>query len=49
MNSKLPERWVVRILCLTPIYSVASALALYSLDAALLIDTIRDLYEAFVI
>lgn len=31
------------------IYSIASALALYSLDAALLIDTVRDLYEAFVI
>lgn len=45
----LKERWVVRVLCMVPIYSIASLIALYSLDAAYLIDLVRDLYEAFCI
>ncbi|CAD6577133.1 MAG: hypothetical protein CYPHOPRED_000172 [Cyphobasidiales sp. Tagirdzhanova-0007] len=45
----LLQRWVVRILLMVPIYSMASLIALYSLDAAFLIDLIRDLYEAFCI
>ncbi|GAA93779.1 hypothetical protein E5Q_00425 [Mixia osmundae IAM 14324] len=43
------QRWVVRILVMVPIYSIASAVSLYSLDAAFFIDAIRDIYEAFVI
>ena len=32
-----------------PIYSVASCISLFSLNAAFVIDLVRDLYEAFVI
>ncbi len=31
------------------IYAVASCISLFSLDAAFVIDLVRDLYEAFVI
>lgn len=43
------QRFVVRILVMVPIYSVASLVSLYSLDYAFYFDLVRDLYEAFVI
>ena len=49
LPSRCPERWVVRIICMVPIYSLASLIALWSLNAAFLIDLVRDLYEAFCI
>jgi hypothetical protein len=39
------QRWVVRILVLVPVYSIASLVSLYSLDAAFFIDAVRDIYE----
>ena len=41
--------WVVRILFMVPLYSISSAISLFSLDAAFFIDVVRDVYEAFVI
>ncbi|TKY89457.1 hypothetical protein EX895_001988 [Sporisorium graminicola] len=43
------QRYVVRLLIMVPIYSIASVISLYSLQLADVIDLIRDLYEAFVI
>ncbi|SJX64549.1 uncharacterized protein SRS1_15130 [Sporisorium reilianum f. sp. reilianum] len=43
------QRYVVRLLLMVPIYSIASVISLYSLQLADIIDLIRDLYEAFVI
>ncbi|KDN50853.1 DUF300-domain-containing protein, partial [Tilletiaria anomala UBC 951] len=43
------QRYVVRLLVMVPIYSIASCISLFSLDAAFAIDLVRDLYEAFVI
>ncbi|SNX86211.1 uncharacterized protein MEPE_04920 [Melanopsichium pennsylvanicum] len=43
------QRYVVRLLLMVPIYSVASVISLYSLQLADIIDLFRDLYEAFVI
>ena len=31
--------------CRVPLYAIASLIALFSLDAAFFIDTVRDLYE----
>lgn len=43
------QRFVVRILVMVPIYSIASLVSLYSLDFAFYFDAVRDIYEAFVI
>ncbi|GAA5976298.1 hypothetical protein JCM5350_001410 [Sporobolomyces pararoseus] len=43
------QRFVVRILIMVPIYSIASLVSLYSLDLAFFVDAVRDIYEAFVI
>ncbi|GAA5958399.1 hypothetical protein JCM21900_002182 [Sporobolomyces salmonicolor] len=43
------QRFVVRILCMVPIYSLSSLISLYSLDLAFFVDAVRDIYEAFVI
>ncbi|SPO47344.1 uncharacterized protein PSANT_05032 [Moesziomyces antarcticus] len=43
------QRYVVRLLLMVPIYSIASVISLYSLELADIIDLFRDLYEAFVI
>ncbi|KAG6871597.1 hypothetical protein C0995_002786, partial [Termitomyces sp. Mi166 len=43
------QRMVVRIMVMVPIYAVSSLIALFSLEAAFVIDAIRDIYEAFVI
>ncbi|KAF9648343.1 DUF300-domain-containing protein [Thelephora ganbajun] len=40
---------VIRIMLMVPLYAVASLIALFSLEAAFVIDVIRDIYEAFVI
>ncbi|KAI9456749.1 organic solute transporter Ostalpha-domain-containing protein [Russula earlei] len=43
------QRMVVRIMLMVPIYAVSSLISLFSLEAAFIIDAIRDIYEAFVI
>ncbi|THH11710.1 hypothetical protein EW145_g478 [Phellinidium pouzarii] len=40
---------VIRIMLMVPIYAIASLISLFSLNAAFVIDAIRDIYEAFVI
>ncbi|KAH6607755.1 seven transmembrane receptor [Trichoderma cornu-damae] len=45
----LLQRYVVRILLMVPIYSVASWTSMVSLRAAAFVDPIRDIYEAFTI
>ncbi|KAG0704012.1 DUF300-domain-containing protein [Suillus ampliporus] len=45
----LLQRMVIRIMLMVPIYAIASLISLFSLDAAFVIDVIRDVYEAFVI
>ncbi|KAM3442162.1 hypothetical protein MY4824_001174 [Beauveria thailandica] len=45
----LLQRYVVRILLMVPIYSIASWTSMVSLTAAQFIDPIRDIYEAFTI
>ncbi|KAK0499557.1 DUF300 domain-containing protein [Armillaria luteobubalina] len=43
------QRMVVRIMIMVPIYGVSSFISLFSLEAAVFIDAVRDIYEAFVI
>jgi hypothetical protein len=38
-------RMVVRIMLMVPIYAVSSLISLFSLEAAFVIDAIRDIYE----
>jgi hypothetical protein len=38
-------RMVVRIMLMVPIYAISSLISLFSLDAAFIIDVIRDVYE----
>ncbi|EFY86183.1 DUF300 domain protein [Metarhizium acridum CQMa 102] len=45
----LLQRYVVRILLMVPIYSIASFTSMVSLTAAAFIDPVRDIYEAFTI
>lgn len=45
----LLQRYVVRILLMVPIYSIASWTSMVSLTAAQFLDPIRDIYEAFTI
>lgn len=45
----LLQRYVIRILLMVPIYSIASFTSMVSLTAAAFIDPIRDIYEAFTI
>ncbi|OAQ71388.1 organic solute transporter ostalpha [Pochonia chlamydosporia 170] len=45
----LLQRYVVRILLMVPIYSIASFTSMVSLNAAQFVDPIRDIYEAFTI
>jgi hypothetical protein len=45
----LLQRYVVRILLMVPIYSIASWSSMISLKAAFWLDPIRDIYEAFTI
>ena len=39
------NRMVVRIMVMVPIYAIASFISLFSLEAAFVIDAIRDIYE----
>ncbi|KAI0266441.1 organic solute transporter Ostalpha-domain-containing protein [Gloeopeniophorella convolvens] len=43
------QRMVIRIMLMVPIYAISSLISLFSLEAAFVIDVIRDIYEAFVI
>lgn len=45
----LLQRYVIRILLMVPIYSIASWSSIVSLKAAMFFDPIRDIYEAFTI
>ncbi|KAG6004418.1 hypothetical protein E4U21_001086 [Claviceps maximensis] len=45
----LLQRYVIRILLMVPLYSIASFTSMVSLNAAAFIDPIRDIYEAFTI
>ncbi|KAF8423096.1 organic solute transporter Ostalpha-domain-containing protein [Tirmania nivea] len=45
----LLQRYVVRILLMVPIYAISSWVSLMSITAAMYIDPIRDVYEAFTI
>ncbi|KAA8573943.1 hypothetical protein EYC84_005486 [Monilinia fructicola] len=45
----LLQRYVIRILLMVPIYSISSWTSLISRNAALFLDPIRDVYEAFTI
>ena len=38
-------RMVVRIMLMVPLYAVSSLISLFSLEAAFVIDAIRDIYE----
>jgi len=48
-NSPQFQLWIVRILIVIPIYGLTSFLALRFMDSALYLETIRDVYEAFVV
>ncbi|KZV62240.1 DUF300-domain-containing protein [Peniophora sp. CONT] len=43
------QRMVIRIMVMVPIYAISSLISLFSLEAAFVIDALRDIYEAFVI
>ncbi|CCF40223.1 hypothetical protein CH063_02301 [Colletotrichum higginsianum] len=45
----LLQRYVVRILLMVPIYSIASWTSMISIKAASFLDPVRDIYEAFTI
>ncbi|KAF4817199.1 Transmembrane protein 184-like protein [Colletotrichum tropicale] len=45
----LLQRYVIRILLMVPIYSIASWTSMVSITAASFLDPIRDIYEAFTI
>ncbi|KAE9363051.1 DUF300-domain-containing protein [Stipitochalara longipes BDJ] len=45
----LLQRYVIRILLMVPIYSLSSWSSIISLKAAMFVDPIRDVYEAFTI
>jgi len=36
---------VVRIMIMVPLYAISSLISLFSLEAAFVIDVIRDIYE----
>ena len=38
-------RMVIRIMIMVPLYSISSLVSLVSLEAAFVIDVIRDIYE----
>ncbi|KAG2227403.1 hypothetical protein INT45_007428 [Circinella minor] len=43
------QRQVIRILWMVPVYGISTYISLISLNAAFFVDTVRDIYEAFVI
>ena len=36
---------VVRIMVMVPLYAIASLISLFSVEAAFVIDAVRDIYE----
>jgi len=48
-NAPKYQLWIVRILVIIPIYGITSFLAIRYIDAAAYFETIRDIYEAFVV
>ena len=36
---------VIRIMLMVPLYAISSLISLFSLEAAFVIDVIRDIYE----
>lgn len=45
MLTSVFHRMVIRIMLMVPIYGISSLISLFSLDAAFVIDAIRDIYE----
>lgn len=45
VDSRARLRMVIRIMIMVPLYAVSSLIALFSLEAAFVIDAIRDIYE----
>ncbi|KAI8866757.1 DUF300-domain-containing protein [Ramicandelaber brevisporus] len=43
------QRFTIRIFVMVPVFAIASYISLVSLDAAYFVDTLRDLYESFVL
>ncbi|KIM23098.1 hypothetical protein M408DRAFT_11734 [Serendipita vermifera MAFF 305830] len=43
------QRQVIRIMLMIPLYAISSFISLFSLEAAVVIDALRDIYESFVI
>lgn len=43
------QRWIIRILCIVPIYALTSWCSLMFWEFSIYFDSIRDVYEAFVI
>ncbi|CAE6405312.1 unnamed protein product [Rhizoctonia solani] len=43
------QRMVIRIMVMVPLYAISSFISLFSLEAGVIIDVLRDVYEAFVI
>lgn len=44
-SSQLLFRMVVRIMLMVPLYAISSLVSLRSVEAAFVIDAIRDIYE----
>ena len=38
---------VIRIMIMVPIYAISSLISLFSLEAAFVIDALRDIYEVW--
>ncbi|CCO33251.1 Transmembrane protein 184 homolog C30D11,06c [Rhizoctonia solani AG-1 IB] len=43
------QRMVICIMVMVPLYAISSFISLFSLEAGVIIDVLRDIYEAFVI
>jgi hypothetical protein len=39
------HRMAIRIMIMVPLYAISSLISLFSLEAAFVIDVIRDIYE----
>jgi hypothetical protein len=48
-NLPLLQRQIVRIIIMIPVYALGSGLSLTHPDESIYVNTIRDIYEAFVI
>jgi hypothetical protein len=43
--AKTHFRMVIRIMVMVPLYAISSFVSLFSLEAAVIIDVVRDVYE----